>query len=174
MVALFGQAFVDQTEQRGAGWHLRRLDRREFRAVLDELASIPAHGRDRQRYCRVVIQDEAPLAGAMCLFLLDPESWNDAALEAQMRALPGKRRRRRAPASSASSASPSKPSAPASTTPDDPLSGSADGGTAGDGEDSSTDDDDGQNRSGDIKPVRQRRFQQRLEARRRRRKADKE
>lgn len=88
VAAWFGEAFVEQARARGADWHLRRLDRGSFRAVLDEFERIPRHGRDRHRYMRAVIGDAPDLAGAVCLFLLDPQDWNAAALEAAMRPLP--------------------------------------------------------------------------------------
>ncbi len=152
--ALFEVAFVEQAQRRGMAWHQRRLDRRVFRTVLDEFGSLPIHGRERQRYCRLVIQDNPALAGSLCLFLLDPDAWDASALALQMRALPAKSRRRAAKGSSGSDVERALPEEPGDTDAD-PLV--AAGGVASD-----EGDDETVERRGGIKPVRKRRIQQRL------------
>ena len=154
MQALFDVAFVDLAEGRGAAWHQRRLDRRTFRTVLDEFASLPAHGRDRQRYCRLVIQDDPPLAGSLCLILLAPAAWDASALALQMRALPAKARRKPAKGSSRSDADGGNLDA-GGTDEGPPASGAARGSAAG------RQTKGGKGARG-VKPVRKRRLQQRL------------
>ena len=85
-VYLFGEHAVGEAERRGAAWHLRRLDHGEFRLAVHELRELT--GADRQRYAR---EQQAALAGALILFLLDPDEWNRAVLEAQIRVLPARR-----------------------------------------------------------------------------------
>jgi len=83
---------VEESEGRGAAWHLRRLDHGVFRLALHGLRE--QVGADRQRYCREL---DPVTAGALIQFMLDPGTWNQVVLEQQMRTLPARRRKRKGP-----------------------------------------------------------------------------
>ena len=87
-VYLFGEYAVRDSEERGAAWHLRRLDHGEFRLAVHDLRQLS--GADRQRFCR---EQPPVVAGALIQFMLDPDGWNQVVLEIQMRGLPARRRK---------------------------------------------------------------------------------
>ena len=87
-VYLFGEYAVRESEERGAAWHLRRLDHGEFRLAVHDLRLLS--GADRQRFCR---EQPPVVAGALIQFMLDPDEWNRVVLEIQMRGLPARRRK---------------------------------------------------------------------------------
>ena len=92
LLYLFGRYAVEESEGRGAAWHLRRLDHGVFRLALHELRELT--GADRQRFCHEV---DPLTAGAMIQFMLDPETWNRVVLEQQMRSLPARRKKKAGP-----------------------------------------------------------------------------